>query len=170
LPPADFDALLSEERRKPMSKRVEVSKILFAMELAQITNHIIPWVDYMARTMQSELHLIHVIPRLDYYAVPYASDPMLGDNQEELLRKGRDKVDELCEEHLQTDPAKLHVVIGDPVEEILRVIDSENISLVVMGTQGRRGLDRALFGSVADRVLRLSPVPVFCVTPRSIEE
>jgi len=148
-----------------MSSSVAVKRILFAMELADITKQIAPWVDYMGRRMEADIHVIHVIPKLAYYAVPYASDPIIMDDEEALLKKGKEKVRAACKEMLESEPTKVHVVIGDPVDVIVDTIKSENISLVIMGTHGRRGLDRALFGSVADRVLRFSPVPVCCVNP-----
>lgn len=52
---------------------------------------------------------------------------------------------------------------GDPQIEILGYADREEVDLIVMGTQGRRGLRRLLLGSVAEGVLRLSEVPVLTV-------
>ena len=55
------------------------------------------------------------------------------------------------------------VRIGNPVEEILRACDAEKADLVVMGTHGRSGLRHLLVGSVAERVVRSSKVPVLTV-------
>jgi len=52
---------------------------------------------------------------------------------------------------------------GTPAREILAAIDELHPDLVVMETHGRQGLTRALLGSVAERVVRLSPVPVLTV-------
>ncbi len=52
---------------------------------------------------------------------------------------------------------------GLPWQEILKVIDECHADLVVMGTHGRRGITHALLGSVAERVVRMSPVPVLTV-------
>jgi nucleotide-binding universal stress UspA family protein len=57
---------------------------------------------------------------------------------------------------------------GVPHEEILEYVERNEIDMVVMGTQGRTGLDRVLVGSVAERVVRLADVPV--VTIRRSEE
>lgn len=53
--------------------------------------------------------------------------------------------------------------VGLPPEEIIERIETEAIDLVVMGTHGRTGLQRALLGSVAENVIRQSPVPVHLV-------
>ena len=50
-----------------------------------------------------------------------------------------------------------------PHEEIVGAAKSEGADLIIMGTQGRGGLDRMLLGSVADRVIRLAPCPVMTV-------
>ena len=52
---------------------------------------------------------------------------------------------------------------GVPYREILDLVADERADLVVIGTHGRGGIDRALLGSVADRVVRLAPCPVLTV-------
>lgn len=52
---------------------------------------------------------------------------------------------------------------GRPWEEILAAAAEYRADLIVIGTHGRRGLSRALLGSVAEKVVRLSPVPVLTV-------
>jgi nucleotide-binding universal stress UspA family protein len=56
-------------------------------------------------------------------------------------------------------------MIGDAGEEIVRTAEKEGIDLIVMGTHGRKGLDRTLFGSVAGFVVKHSSVPVLTVNP-----
>jgi nucleotide-binding universal stress UspA family protein len=56
---------------------------------------------------------------------------------------------------------------GSPWQEILAAIDEARADLVVMATHGRRGISRALIGSVAERVVRLSPVPVLTIRTES---
>lgn len=52
---------------------------------------------------------------------------------------------------------------GTPAKAILDFVDEAKIDLIVMGTHGRRGLDRVLLGSVTEEVVRLSRVPVMTV-------
>jgi nucleotide-binding universal stress UspA family protein len=61
--------------------------------------------------------------------------------------------------------AETKVVVGAPVAaEILELARSERADLIAMGTHGRRGLERLVLGSVADKIVRASDVPVL-VTP-----
>lgn len=53
--------------------------------------------------------------------------------------------------------------IGDVEDEILAAVASEGVSAIVMGTHGREGLSHFLVGSIAEKVVRRSPVPVVTV-------
>ena len=55
------------------------------------------------------------------------------------------------------------VVVGNPVESILNTVKDYDIDHIVMGTHGRTGINLALIGSVAEKVVRHSPVPVTTV-------
>jgi nucleotide-binding universal stress UspA family protein len=52
---------------------------------------------------------------------------------------------------------------GAPAPVILEIARSKHADLIVMGTHGRTGIEHALLGSVAERVLREAPCPVLCV-------
>lgn len=56
--------------------------------------------------------------------------------------------------------AKIEVLAGNPAEEIIKYIQSRGVDLVIMSTHGRSGISRWVFGSVADKIIRNSPVPV----------
>ena len=60
---------------------------------------------------------------------------------------------------------KVHVVTGDPVSKILEHATYDASSLIVMGTHGRSGLTLAVLGSVTERVVRQSPIPVLTIPP-----
>lgn len=59
--------------------------------------------------------------------------------------------------------ARAVVRVGPPWEEIVRLATEEHADMIVMGTQGRTGLDRLLLGSVAERVIRRASCPVLTV-------
>jgi nucleotide-binding universal stress UspA family protein len=89
--------------------------------------------------------------------------------QEEALEVDKKAVDTVCENHLQRCPNfKKKVVSGDTVEEILKVVESEEIDLLIMGTHGRKGLEHVFIGSVAENVVKKSPVPVLVINPYKV--
>jgi nucleotide-binding universal stress UspA family protein len=76
----------------------------------------------------------------------------------------------VCEERLQGCPNfQRKVVSGDPVSEIVKEIEAEGINMVVMGTHGRRGLEERIFGSVAENVVKKSPVPVLVINSHKVK-
>lgn len=54
---------------------------------------------------------------------------------------------------------------GMPGEEILQYVDQNDVDMIIMGTQGKTGLNRVLLGSIAEKIIRESPVPVMTVRP-----
>ena len=84
---------------------------------------------------------------------------------QEREQAATDAVDDLVSEaetHGVSNSVR-HVEHGSPIEAILDTIDSNDIHAVVMGTTGRRGSDRILLGSVAEKTVRSAPVPVITV-------
>ncbi len=71
------------------------------------------------------------------------------------------------QDHFVREGAKAKSVarLGAPASVILEVVREEKATLVAMATHGRTGLKRILFGSVAEQILRKSPVPVLAVRP-----
>jgi len=87
-----------------------------------------------------------------------------------VLEGAEKRLYEFADENFKDFPGtKTKVVAGDPSEEILSYIVAQGIDLVVMGTHGRKGLDKVIFGSVAERVVKSSPVPVMVVNPFKVE-
>ena len=62
------------------------------------------------------------------------------------------------------------VVVGYATEEILAAADKYNADIIVMGTHGRKGIDRILFGSVAEKVVTQSKIPVLTIRPANLTE
>lgn len=140
--------------------------ILFPVDLSDASARIIPFVSTMARTFQSDLHVLFVARIFTYYDSIYVPPLSIAEFEEKIVGGGKRRLDEFVEEHLRDcSVTAAKVVPGDPADEILRYIEEEGMDLVIMGTHGRKGLDRVLFGSVANRIVTTSPVPVLTVNP-----
>jgi nucleotide-binding universal stress UspA family protein len=63
-------------------------------------------------------------------------------------------------ENIKADSA---IAKGNPVEQIVNLAKSSGVDLIVMGTYGRRGAERILIGSVAERVIEHAPCPVLVI-------
>ncbi|SDJ48013.1 universal stress protein [Natronorubrum texcoconense] len=91
---------------------------------------------------------------------------MLGGDHEELRDEIRERAIEIVEEverQFEGVDTEGIIHVGDPYQVILAYADHADIDLVVMGTHGRRGVDRYLLGSVTEKVVRMSDVPVVTV-------
>ncbi|MFD1512504.1 universal stress protein [Halomarina rubra] len=85
--------------------------------------------------------------------------------REENERAATDAVETvatMAEDHGVSNTVR-HVEHGSPVEVILESIESNDVHAVGMGTTGKRGTDRILLGSVAEKTVRSAPVPVVTV-------
>lgn len=105
---------------------------------------------------------IHTVYAVDPSAVPsdIAGSGMIESLETEGERATRSIVEQVEAAGLT---AYSDVVDGPPTQAILDYIEDHAIDLVVMGTHGRTGLDRVLLGSVTERLVRSSPVPVLTV-------
>jgi nucleotide-binding universal stress UspA family protein len=84
----------------------------------------------------------------------------VADRREALEQAAQESVEAVARNADDELPVRTAVKRGRPYETIREYIDHAGIDLVTMGTHGRTGLDRLLLGSVAERVVRTSPVPV----------
>ncbi|HZT30311.1 MAG TPA: universal stress protein [Bryobacteraceae bacterium] len=87
----------------------------------------------------------------------------------EAMRDAEERLRAFVREHAPGTPADAVVMEKLPVDGILAAIPMLGIDLVAMGTHGRSGFNRLMLGSVAEKVLRASPVPVLTVGQRHPE-
>jgi nucleotide-binding universal stress UspA family protein len=106
---------------------------------------------------------VHVLSIVDDAALGLDVQSTLSDSEtEQAATDAVETVVSKAETHGVTDTVR-HVEHGRPVEEILDCIESTDVHAVGMGTTGRRGTERILLGSVAEKTVRSAPVPVMTV-------
>ena len=109
-----------------------------------------------ARGSGAEIVLVHVL-----VDTPRFAEGTGGADLRETLDGARQWATRELDQRVAAARAALRT--GVPHEEILGVAAEEGADLIAIGTHGRGGLERALLGSVADRVIRLAPCPVLTV-------
>lgn len=143
---------------------MEIKKILFPTDFSEGALSALPYAVDMAKSYGAKLYMLHIIYDIataSGWYVPHVSfDEMYKDLEagakKELERFG-------LEERKDLKDVELVVIRGVPYEEILKFAQEKGIDLIVIGTHGRKGLDRVLFGSTAERVVRNAPCPVLTV-------
>lgn len=144
----------------------EVKKILFPVDLTENSRRIFPYVLGLVRQCRADLHLLHVALDLEQFGGLYD----LTDLQGGFLEKAQDRLAELCQCEIKQMPGvTVRVEAGDPAQKIVEYARREGVDLIVMGTHGRKGLEHVICGSVAENVVRSSPVPVLTVNPHRVE-
>jgi nucleotide-binding universal stress UspA family protein len=118
-------------------------------------------------TRQAIAHAMTIAGRFDatIHALSIVPEGPLGTLEQSDVTPAARRAVEHVEAEGRNDGLAVTTAIesGVPHEEILAYVDENDIDMVVMGTQGRTGLDRVLVGSVAERVVRLADVPVVTV-------
>jgi nucleotide-binding universal stress UspA family protein len=78
------------------------------------------------------------------------------------IKKILNRLDEICEKFLNACPLYVrHISVGDPAKEILKLIQNEEIDMVIMANRGSEA--HFDFGSVADRVIKCTSIPTVIV-------
>lgn len=147
-----------------------IQRILFPVDLTENSEKLVPYVTSMAENYKASVYVLFVVRIFQYFTDIYVAPPSISIFENELVEGARRKMDEFVLAHFNDiSGCRGEVVLGDPSDSILNFIRDNQIDLVVMGTHGRKGLDRVLFGSVAERVIKTSKVPVLVVNPFAVE-
>lgn len=119
----------------------------------------------LALRFSGEVVLVHVIPPVHSITPAFISPGrMLSDYYEEMVRVAEDALKEFAERHFSKDVSVQTLVLrGNPPEELVRIADEKNVDIIVVATHGLSGMHHSLFGSVAEKILRVSNVPVMTV-------
>jgi nucleotide-binding universal stress UspA family protein len=149
---------------------VKIERILYPCDLTQHSSKILDYVLSVSEKYDAAVYLLHVVQDLNQWGGLYVPHRSLDLEQKQVLKNAEKTLERFCTKNLRGCPIfQKRIVSGDPTMEILKTIDSEGIDLVVMGTHGRKGLEYTLFGSVAAKVVRKSPVPVLTINPDTIK-
>jgi nucleotide-binding universal stress UspA family protein len=133
-------------------------KILVTTDLSEYSLASMEYASSFGLLYSSSLTLLHVVDQREEHHA--RSDG-----------NARATLQNFVEEHISPDiPLTPVLRFGDPAQVICRFAEEEGIDLVVMATHGRTGLRHILLGSVAERVVRHSSVPVLTVKPRPLRE
>ena len=147
----------------------EFKKILFPVDLSESSPKLVPYVTTMAEKFGAEIHLLFVARVFAYFSGIYVPHPSINKFEDEIVEGAKKRLKEFTEEYFSDFPeTKAEVVPGDISEEILKYTGSKGIDLLILGTHGRKGLEKVVFGSVAERVAKASPVPVLLVNPYKV--
>ena len=139
--------------------------ILIPTDFSACADHALTHAVDLAERFGARLHLLHVVNELDpdWYGIT--------DAQKRAV-KLRDQIEAEARERLQAlspeDERDIETTVSlqlsfDVADSINEYVEEREVDLVVMGTHGRKGLDRLMLGNVADKIIRHAPCPVMTV-------
>ena len=143
---------------------MEIKKILFATDFSEGSRNALPYAVDVAMRHGAKIYAVHVIFDVTKSAgwyVPHASAEEVYADLEKSARKELEKT--FSEDMRKFKDYENVLLRGTPYEEITKFAEANMIDLIVIATHGRTGLDRLLFGSTAEQVVRYAPCPVLSV-------
>ncbi len=143
---------------------MKVEKILFPTDFSEGSSLALPFAVDLSKHYNSKLYILHVIydvAKATNSHIPHVSSDEL---YKEMSAWAQEEIENCCIEEIRGLPNVEKVVLkGIPYEEVIKFAEKQKIDMIVMGTYGRKGLERFLFGSTAERVVRRAPCPVMTV-------
>ena len=143
---------------------MKVQRILWPTDFSENAAKALPYVQSLSEKYQTEVHVLYVLKDYGEWGASY------GEQQPEDFEKMRrwekemaeKRLDEVCEKFLDSCPLYIrHVAVGDPIQEIIKLIDKEDVDLVVMASRGSEG--HFDVGSVTQKLLQCSTIPIVTI-------
>lgn len=142
-----------------------IHRIVCPVDFSETSERAARYAAALARQLGAGLHFVHSW-QMPVYAFPDGAVILGPDVVAQITDELQRSLDALIERHRSPDLAiEGHLTQGLADREIVRMAGELSAELIVMGTHGRTGLPHLFLGSVAERVVRSSSVPVLTVPP-----
>lgn len=160
---------------------VIMKRVLIALDFDPSAEKVAETGYSLAKSMKAEVYLVHVMGGLNYYTTLEYS-PIMGYSGFSTAGAAPgmidvDKIREASEDflneskkHLGDENIQTIVTDGDTADEIITTAKSINADVIVVGTHSRRGIDKILMGSVAEKVFHRTTIPLFIIPTKKTSE
>ncbi|MCL2123671.1 MAG: universal stress protein [Desulfovibrionaceae bacterium] len=144
---------------------MELSKILCAVDLSEHSKQVAQYAAMLAKSTGAQLIVIYTAPSLSQYVGFHVPPNTIENFVGEIVSGAEKSMETFVAENFAGLPVVSKVLIGYAAEEIINRADEEDVDMIIMGTHGRKGIDRILFGSVAEKVVKNAKQPVLTIRP-----
>jgi nucleotide-binding universal stress UspA family protein len=126
---------------------------------------------FMAGTFKATLILLFVVQKFEDYSGFFVPQMSIPDFEQDLYTQAEEKMHAFCGELEELAKEKGvekvigKILVGDVAEQIVDFSTEKEGSLIAMGTHGYKGLEKIMFGSVADKVVKTARCPVLTINP-----
>ena len=147
-----------------------MKKVMITLDYNPNTEKVVNMGYELAKLMQAEVCLFHVLAEVRYYGMQY--EPFMGYEgyafpvdyriQDEVVKVAKDYLEKTVK-HLGGDNITTHLADGDTAQKILEYAEEWNADVIVMGTHSHSTLEKIFLGTVASSVLEKTKIPVYMV-------
>jgi nucleotide-binding universal stress UspA family protein len=143
----------------------EIKQIVVPVDLEKNTQKLIDFAIYMANQLDCEISFFHGVEYVPVGEMALGNFPYKDYNSARVqnAKKALEVIVQNATGKCKKCSSK--VVIGDVVDEIIDYAKDRNANMIIIGTHGKRGLEKILLGSVADRVVKAAHCPVLVMNP-----
>ncbi|MFB6249303.1 MAG: universal stress protein [Salinibacter sp.] len=137
--------------------------LLLPTDFSTCADHALIHAVEVADRFDARLHILHVVNELDpdWYGITDAQK-RAGELRKQIREEAQDRLHDLVPD-AEVDTTVSLQLSFDVADSIHEYVEERAIDLVVMGTHGRRGIDRLMLGNVADKIVRHATCPVMTV-------
>lgn len=153
-------------------KRIgHVKKVITPVDFSDNSTLIAEYAAYLAGSLKASLVLLFVVQKFEDYSGFFVPQMNVPDFEQDLFQQAEEKMAAFCEnlkgyaEEQGVTDVQGKVVVGDVAEQIVSYSDGQEYGIVAMGTHGYKGLEKIMFGSVADKVVKSASCPVMTINP-----
>ncbi|OBQ51713.1 universal stress protein [Halodesulfovibrio spirochaetisodalis] len=142
-----------------------IKNILVPVDVMEDNGFFVEYAKMMAEKHEAKVTLLYARPPLDRFYDVYLTDDVVEKLKADSKQRAIDELDKLAENQLQNTDVSIKLRRGQPQDLILEMTETGDYDMVIMGTHCRKGMERVLFGSVANRVVKHSNTPVLTIHP-----
>jgi nucleotide-binding universal stress UspA family protein len=154
-----------------MKKIMNVKKVVCPIDFSDNSKLIAESAAYIAGTFKAEIHFVYIVQSFEDYSGFFVPQMAMPNLESELFSGAEEHLAHFCteyEESFKQAGAALvahRVFVGDVAEKIVDYADEIAADLIIMGTHGYKGIEKIMFGSIADKVVRSAYCPVMTINP-----
>lgn len=142
-----------------------IKNILVPVDVMEDNDFFVEYAKLMAEKLDAKITLLYARPPLDRFYDVYLTDDVVEKLKADSKQRALNELEKLAEDQLASMDVSIKLRRGQPQDLILEMTDTDDYDMVIMGTHCRKGVERVLFGSVANRVVKHSNTPVLTIHP-----
>ncbi|MEN8257479.1 MAG: universal stress protein [Thermodesulfobacteriota bacterium] len=145
---------------------ITIKTILVPIDFSDNAEHVMEYALSVAQQFKASILLCFVAQLYNDYSDFFIPQMPVVAIEEEIDKAAKERMHSFTETFSNETKIEECVLIGNVAHEILHLAEKREVDLIVMGTHGYQGIEKILFGSVAEKVVKMAPCAVLTVKPK----